>query len=120
MPDEIAEALKNNLAVEFLFNDQFTEIVASETGGWFIWWVDSDIGGEGGSAYGNKKPFATAEDCWGFATEILKYGKFTKGSVCVDGRTTPYPAPWKYNHGIFSSYEQYLEIVLGIRSEAQR
>ena len=119
MPKELKAILAANEPIAFFHLRKSGELVPATNGRWFIWWTQLDADGVVGNVAGNKKA-DSAERVWEWFLEMESGNNRVAWTFIQSGDDTAFssendPLPWKYNHALFTSYDEHLEHVLGIR-----
>jgi hypothetical protein len=118
MPKELKAILAANEPIAFFHLKKSGELVPATNGRWFIWWTQLDADGVVGNLAGNKKA-DSAERVWEWFLEMDAGNNRVAWEFIEEENpvfsTESDPVPWKYNHALFTSYDEHLEHVLGIR-----
>jgi len=125
MVPKIVEALSVEEKVIRFFHPEsrnMGEFVPSTRGYWFVWWAEVNADGRIYDTQGCRKEASLAV-AWHFLSFSEKQiawkdSEFHTFDSSIFGHFEP-GAPWDYNAALFESYEQYLELGLGIRKSAK-
>ena len=111
------------MVIRFVHSEssRFAELVPATNGHWYIWWSENAAVGTAVAARGCRKrsTLAVAWFCLLQAEKNIyrRDSEFYTFDSSTFGHFEP-GAPWEYNAALFDSYEQYLELGLGIRKRA--